>query len=272
MRLPARSLTLAVFGLAASPPALAQVNVVVPNIYTNALGGGVSAVPIDIQGHSWTIQLIYDQGQLTNLVGQDITGIAYRRGAPAAGGGYPLQTTTWSNYVVRLGPSVAPTAATGTYATNFTTAPTQVRSGPWTVPPFAWPNNGPPGPNPWGPVLTFDTPYHYSGGNLAMLITHAGSDNPNIGNALMETTTSTSPGLGIDFAYYANTGFDVSSGSASGFMPVVQFTAVQPVPEPASCLLTGAVVLAVGVARRPPRRRVLPLPMAPSPSLQTRVH
>jgi hypothetical protein len=265
MRFPARSLTLAIFGLASSPPAHAQVNVVVPNVYTNTVGGGVSAVPIDIQGHSWTIQLVYNQNQLTDLLGQDITGIAYRRGAPASGGGYPLQTTTWSNYVVRLGPSVAPTAATGTYASNFTAAPSQVRSGSWTVPPFAWPNNGPPGPNPWGPVLTFDTPYHYTGGNLAMLITHSGSDNPNIGNALMETTTSTSTGMGSDYVYYANTGFDVSSGSASGFMPVVQFTAVQSVPEPASCLLIGAVVIALGATRRTPRCRGLTTPFWPEP-------
>src|SRR5439155_19166976 len=109
--------------------------------------------------------------------------------------------------------------------------------------------------NPWGPVIAFDTPYHYTGGNLAMLITHPGSDNTNIGNALMDTTTSTSPGLGSDFAYYANTGFDVSSGSSSAFMPIVQFTAVQPVPEPATCLLAGATLMGVGAAIRRLRRR-----------------
>jgi hypothetical protein len=235
--------------LALSPPVLAQVNVVVPNVYTNTGGTGVTAVPIDTQGHSWTIQMIYDQSQLTGLVGQDITGIAYRRGA-TAGGGYPLQTTTWSSYVIRLGPGVATSATTGTFANNFTSAPTQVRSGSLTVPSFAWPNFGPPGPNPWGPVITFDTPYHYAGGNLAMLITHPGSDNTLIGNALMDTTMTTSPGYGSDYSYYANTGFDVSTGSASGFMPIVQFTAVQPVPEPASCLLTGAAVMAIGAALR----------------------
>src|SRR5262249_33466392 len=219
-------------------------------------GTGVTAVPIDIQGHPWTIQLIYNQSQLTGLVGQDITGIAYRRGA-TLGGGYPLQTTTWSTYVIRLGPSVAPSAATGTYASNFTAAPTEVRSSSLTVAAFAWPNFGPPGPNPWGPVITFDTPYHYDGGSLAMLITHPGSDNTNIGNALMDTTNNTSPGIGTDYSYFANTGFDVLSGSPSQFMPIVQITAFTPVPEPASCLLvagTALVVGAVAVLRRQRRR------------------
>jgi hypothetical protein len=242
-----------VLGLGSPSSVPAQVNVVVPNFYTNTNGTGVTAVPIDIQGHPWTIQLIYNQSQLTGLVGQDITGIAYRRGA-TAGGGYPLQTTTWSTYVIRLGPSVAPNAATGTYASNFTAAPTQVHSGSFTVPPFAWPNFGPPGPNPWGPVITFDTPYHYDGGNLAMLITHPGSDNTNIGNALMDTTTNSSPGIGTDYSYFANTGFDVPSGSPTQFMPIVQFTAVQPVPEPATCLLTGAAVMGVVAALRRRRR------------------
>src|SRR6516225_8288471 len=107
-----------------------------------------------------------------------------------------------------------------------------------------------PGPNPWGPVITFDTPYHYTGGNLAVLITHPGSDNTLIGNALMDTTMTTSPGYGSDYSYYANTGFDVSTGSASGFMPIVQFTAVQPVPEPASPLMTAAAVIAIAAALR----------------------
>jgi hypothetical protein len=250
----ARGLVAVALGLGLSSPAPAQeVQVVVPNFYTNTNGTGVTAVPIDTQGHSWTIQLIYNQSQLTGLIGQDITGIAYRRGA-TAGGSYPLSQTTWDPYVVRLGPSVAPNAATGTFASNFTAAPTQVHSGSFSVPTFAWPNFGPPGPNPWGPVLSFDVPYHYAGGNLAMLITHPGSDNTNIGNALMDTTTSTSPGFGTDYSYFAATGFDVPSGAATQFMPIVQFTAAQPVPEAEACLLVGATLVGAGVVRRRLRR------------------
>lgn len=223
--------------------------VVVPNVYTNQNGLGVTALPIDIQGHPRTLQWIISAGQLTNLVGMDLTGISYRRGA-TQGGSYPLVTTTWSTYVIRLGPSVAPSAATATFASNFTSTPVQVRSGSWTVPPFAWPNFGPPGPNPWGPVASFDTPYLYTGGDLAMLVTHPGSDNNNIGNALMDTTTHNSPGFGTDYSYFYDFSFDSSSGAATEFMPIVQFTAVTPTPEPSSWLAAGAAVLGVGAGLR----------------------
>jgi hypothetical protein len=226
----------------------AQTQIVVPNAYQNLNGLGVSDLPIDIQGHSDTLQLIISGSQLTNLVGMDLTAISYRRGA-TQGGGYPLQTTTWSNYVIRLGPSVAPNSATGAFASNYTAAPTQVRSGPWTVPPFAWPNFGPPGPNPFGPDATFNTPYLYTGGNLALLITHTGSDNPNIGNALMDTTTHTSPGFGTDYSYFTDFSFDSALGSSTEFMPIVRFTAVAAVPEPGSVLTVAALVSFI-VARR----------------------
>jgi MYXO-CTERM domain-containing protein len=241
--------------LAGLCPAAASAQVVVPNAYENLNGLGVSSMPIDIQGNPRTLQLVISASQLTNLVGMDLTGISYRRGA-TAGGSYPLQQTTWSDYVIRLGPSVAPSAATGSFPGNFTAAPTEVRSGPWTVPFFAWPNNGPPGPNPWGPEATFDTPYLYTGGNLAVLITHPGSDNPNIGNALMDTTTHNSPGFGTDYSFFYDFSFDAASGSPTEFMPIVRFSAVTPTPEP-SGWLTGAAALAAAVAaarrRRPGR-------------------
>ena len=253
MGLCARCLPVVFLGLGWSSPVHAQSQVVVPNTYTNTDGLGVSSVPIDAQNRSWTFQLICNQSQLTGLIGQEITGIAYRRGA-TEGGGYPLVTTTWESYIIRVGPSVAPNAATGTFASNFTAAPTEVRSSSLTVPPFAWPNLGPPGPNPWGPVITFDTPFLYTGGDLAIQIAHPGSNNPSIGNALMDTTATASPGRGTDYSYFAGTGFDVSSGVSSVFMPIAQFTAVTPVPEPATSLLTGAALMGLGAALLAQRR------------------
>ena len=124
---------------------------------------------------------------------------------------------------------------------------------------LAWPNNGPGAPNPWGPEIGFDTPYHYTGGHLAMLITHPGSDNPNIGNALLDAAGMNTPGRGIDYSYFAGQGFDINSGSSSNFLPVVRFTAVEPVPEPATWmiwLLLGTAFAGYQVWwRRSPRRR-----------------
>jgi hypothetical protein len=238
MRFRTRSLMAVVMAFGLTSIVSAQVHVVAPNFYTNAEGPGSSSVPIHIQNNPWTFQLIINQSQLSGLVGTQITGIAYRHSA-VMGGGYPLVTTTWSNYVVRLGESVAPSAATTTFSNNFTAGSTEVRSGAFTVGPNAWPNNGAPGPNPWGPTIEFDTPFLYTGGHLAMLITHPGSDNPNIGNALIDTTGMASPGLGTDFSYFAATGFDSLSGGASNFMPIVRFTGIPSVPEPGTCLLVG---------------------------------
>lgn len=230
---------------------------VVPNVYTNDEGPASTPLPIHVQDNPWTFQLILNQNQLTGLVGHDLTAISYRHSA-VMGGGYPLQPTTWSNYVIRLGPSVAPNTATGTFAANFTAAPTEVHSGSFTVPPGAWPNFGPGNPNPWGPELVFDTPYRYTGGNLAMLMTHTGSDNPNIGNALIDAAGMNTLGRGTDYSYFAGQGFDVGAGAASNFLPVVQFSATAPVPEPTTCLLIGTVPLVVAATARRLRRRKLP--------------
>jgi hypothetical protein len=237
-----------VVGWGSTAPVYAQV--VVPNFYESVEGPGSSALPVHIQGNPWTFQLIVHENQLTSLVGKELTAISYRRSA-TEGGGYPIQTTSWAPYVIRLGPSVAPAAATGTFADNFSASPTQVRSGTLTVPPFAWPNQGVPGPNPFGPEISFDTPYLYTGGNLAMLITHPGSDNPNIGNALMDTAGTASPGRGTDFVYFAGQGFDVSSGSTSVFLPIVRFTAITPVTESETTLLAaGGALCAFAALRR----------------------
>jgi len=238
-----------VVGLMSAHVVSAQTFVVAPNIYTNAEGPGSAPVPIDIQNFSWTFQLVINQNQLTGLLGHQITGIAYRHSA-VMGGGYPLVTTTWSNYVIRLGESVAPSAATTTFSNNFTAGSTQVRSGAFTVGPNAWPNNGAPGPNPWGPTLEFDTPFLYTGGHLAMLLTHPGSNNPDMGNALIDATGMSSPGRGTDFAYFAGVGFDVATGNSSNFMPVVRFTGIPAVPEPGAGLLIGTVLAGLAVVSR----------------------
>ncbi len=82
---------------------------------------------------------------------------------------------------------------------------------------------------------------------------HPGSDNPQIGDALIDTTGSASPGLGTNYAYVAGQGFDTLAGASSVFLPVVRFS-FQPVPEPATGLLAcGAVAGCVAAWRR--RRR-----------------
>jgi hypothetical protein len=244
-------------GLAAATSAAAQVVVVVPNIYTSTTGSGLSQVLIGIQGNPRTSQFIWNANQLAGLIGMQITGVNYRLHT-AIPNGYPLQTTTWSDYRISMGPSVTPSLATGTYASNFLTTPTLVRSGPLSVPPFAW-NTGGSGstPDPWGVFIPFDTPFVYTGGPLGMLFTHPGSNNPDQGNALLDSTSGSSPGNGVDYTNIGSAGFNATTGASTVFSTIIQLNAI-PVPEPTSIVLMGMLgPLIVPMFRRARQRSTL---------------
>src|SRR5262245_42977920 len=120
-----------------SAAARAQVLVTVPNIYETTNGPGVSSILIAPQNNPWTVQLVLNANQLTGMIGTTITGITYRLNAVTPNG-YPRfdrPATTWSDYRISLGPSVAPSLATTTFAANYLSPPTLVRSGPLTVGP-----------------------------------------------------------------------------------------------------------------------------------------
>jgi hypothetical protein len=119
-----------------------------------------------------------------------------------------------------------------------------------TVPPLAWPQGSPPAPSPWGIEITFNTPYLYTGGNLALLVTHPGSNNPDQGNSLLDASASSSPGLNTDYAEVAANSFNATAGNLSNFVTVVRFTGVPAaVPEPTTLLLVavGLALVVVGM-------------------------
>ncbi len=217
---------------------------VAPNIYTNAEGPGSSNSLIRNLANPRTVQLIFDQNQLTGLVNHNITSIFYRL-SNVLPNGYPIVQTTWAEYQIRLGPSVAPSVAGTTFATNFTVSPTTVRTGPLTVSPFSWTVGTPPNPSPWGVEIVFNTPYLYTGGHLALLVTHPGSDNPDQGNSLLDASGSMSPGVGVDYTAIAANSFDASAGTSNVFVNVIRFRGVAAVPEPGtiSLVLLGLAAL-----------------------------
>jgi hypothetical protein len=237
--------------LALAAPAAAQVSTTIPNIYATTSGTGLSNVLDSPQNNPWTVQLIWNANQLTNLVGMQLTSIHYRLGA-AIPNGYPLTTTTWADYQISFGPSVTPAAASTTIANNFLATPTLVRSGPLTVSPLAWNTGGggPPNPNPWGVEITFQSPFIYTGGNLAMLVTHPGSNNPNQGNSLLDAASSTSAGNGVDYQFVAGNSFNATTGVLSPFSTTVLLSGITPIPEPSALILVGSLVPVVRRLRR----------------------
>jgi hypothetical protein len=248
-----------VMALAWPVVAAGQSFVVAPNIYENTEGPGSSNSLIRNAGNPRTVQIIFSATQLTEMVNRNITGVTYRL-SNVLPGGYPLVTTTWSQYQIRLGPSVAPASAGTTFADNFLTATTLVRTGPLTVPPFAWQVGSPPNPSPWGIEITFNTPYLYTGGNLGLLVTHPGSDNPDQGNSLLDSSGSASPGVGTEYTSFVSNEFNGSSGVSTVFVNVLRFTtSAASVPEPGTIALLAASALGLGWVWWLRRRRAVDL-------------
>jgi hypothetical protein len=248
-------LALAAFLLAVPQVAAQTTYVVTPNVYTNVEGPGSNSILIRHKDRPHTDMIILSSTQLTGLLNRSITGVTYRL-TYIIPGPYPLVTTTWANYTIRMGPSVTPSALTTTFLNNFTGTPTTVRTGPLTVAPFSWPTGFPPAPSPWGIEIPFTTPYVYTGGDLAFMVTHPGSDNPDQGNSLLNSSGSASPGNGIDFNNLSANSDTATIGTRTNFSTVLRFSSVAAsVPEPGTLFLCGVLLTTAGLGLWWRRRR-----------------
>jgi hypothetical protein len=132
--------------------------------------------------------------------GAVITGVSLRFSTltsnPAS---WPATDITWNDYSIWAGPA-QPTASWGTDPwQNFLGTPTQVRSGPMTLDAGTFGNLNPPGttPNPWSEFyFDFQQPILYLGGDLAMLFSHPGSNDPNLAQ-YPEVVTSSAATYGV---------------------------------------------------------------------------
>jgi hypothetical protein len=133
---------------------------------------------------------------------------------------------------------------TTTFATNFVGTPTTVRSGALTVNAGSY-TAGATGttPNPFGPTVTFNSAYTYTGGNLLIEIRHSGSNIVNGSTDFLDCVPTTDPGYGVNFWSATATGNTATVGAANTFT-VTRLT-VAPVPEPASMAVLGIGALAM---------------------------
>jgi hypothetical protein len=112
-------------------------------------------------GAALTTQQLYVAEDLPGLqAGDVITGISLRLngGSPAFAG------ATFARFDLHLGMGKA--SLTTTFADNFEGPAATVRSGALVLAAAAFPSGG--SPNSFGPVIAFDTPYIYQGGNLLL--------------------------------------------------------------------------------------------------------
>lgn len=195
-----------------------------------------------------TYQYTIDSSQMTGLIGQAIVGMQWRLNGSATTA-WPAAAASYASWDVYVGPGVDPSAMSNTFASNFTGAPTQVRSGPFSVTASSFPSGS--SPNAFGQMLDFTTPYVYTGGDLTVEMRFAMQTGTTIIPSLDAVLASGGPGngWGVNFAGRWATGSTATTAGANGNLLVTNFV----VPEPASSAAVG--ILLAGALRRKPRQR-----------------
>ncbi|MEP7145537.1 MAG: hypothetical protein ABI792_00870 [bacterium] len=162
--------------------------VVVPNV--NAVTQATSSFLGPLANSDRTYQMLINKSQLTNLIGRDIKGFNFRSTATATTS-WPTADVLFNNYTINLSESVAPANRSFTFANNVVGPQIQVRTGPLTIPANSYL------PNSFGPDITFNRPYFYTGGHLLVEIRHTGF----IGTSRsVEATGTSTAGYGTLFS------------------------------------------------------------------------
>lgn len=189
---------------------------------------------------------MYGGGLLGGLTpGSVLTGFQFRR--DGGFGSTPNADTTYTSFDVTLSQSAnAPGALSTTFASNIGGGAVAVRTGSLTFPTDSFPGGA--GPNGFGPLITFATPYTYTGGDLLVTIRHTGAVSA-IGTQGRFLDAEADAGL----QYLRATGFTAATATVNqGLAPVVnfQFTPVAAVPAPpAAALALMGLATAGGLAR-----------------------
>jgi hypothetical protein len=224
-----------------------RADVVVPNSAAGVEADGLfSLTTTSAAGR--TYQYTIDSGQLTGLIGQQILGMQWRLNG-AATAAWPPANTTYSFWDIFVGPGVDPSAMSNTFASNFTAAPTQVRSGALAITAGSYPFGS--SPNAFGPTLDFTTPFLYTGGDLAIEMRFAQQVGSTTQSPFDGVLVSGGPGngWGVDFSSRFATSATGTTGSNANFL-VTNLV----VPEPSSIALAG-ISMAVALWRKPRQRR-----------------
>lgn len=182
---------------------------VVPNVNEDSSATGTFLGPL--ANTDRTYQLLINESQLTNFLGRNITGISWRLPTSATGP-WPAADVNFTAYDIYLSRSVAPANRSLTFANNVIGSQTQVRSGALFIPDSSYGIVG--SPNPFGPVIIFNTPYFYSGGHLLVEIRHDGFTGTS--RSVEASSTSTS-GYGTLFSACWTGSYTGTSGAQGNF-------------------------------------------------------
>jgi len=208
---------------------------VVPAANTNTSGTGAS---FTLVGTDYTGQQVYGASLLSGLpVGAVIDGFRMRLGP---GQSTVTSAVSSSNFDISIGPSAFhPGSLSTSTAGNEGPGTVLARSGPITFPANSFVGGA--NPNPFGPLISFTTPYTYTGGDLLLTFSDTAFSNSPVFDA--------QAGLFSNAQGRQNIGVYNSSTvpqNVDGFALIVQFdyTLASAVPEPSSLTLSGLSVLA----------------------------
>jgi hypothetical protein len=200
-------------GLTVNPPSS---SVVVPNAYENTPGTGVFTGPLT--NTQRTYQWLIQASQLTGLVGKDLLGFKMRIPTSSTAA-WPPADVTYANYDIYLSGSVEPANRSLTFANNVVGPQTQVRSGPLFIPANSYTFGNT--PNDFGPEISFNTPWFYSGGNVLIELRHNGSTGT---SRTTDAITTTTGGYGTLMSACWIGNYTGTAGSAGNFT-IIELTA-----------------------------------------------
>ena len=189
-----------------------QATEVVPPAYTSTTGTATFTGPL--ANTPRTYQLLIQSSQIISLLGKNLTAISWRLPANATAG-WPLSDVSFSNYDIYLSESVEPINRSLTFINNVVGPQRLVRSGVLNVTALTYTFGG--SPNAFGPEISFDSSYLYSGGNLLIEIRQAGFSGTTRTVDAIGTSIS---GYGTQFSACWGSGYAATSGSQGNFSVV----------------------------------------------------
>ena len=185
---------------------------VVPPDYTSAPGTATFTGPL--ANTPRTYQLLIQSTQLISLVGQNLTAISWRLPVNATSN-WPASDVSFASYDIYLSASVEPINRSLTFINNVAGPQRLVRSGILNITDSIYRSGS--SPNEFGPEITFDSSYLYSGGNLLIEMRHTGFSGTTRTIDAIGTSIS---GYGTQFSACWGSGYAATSGSQGNFSVV----------------------------------------------------
>jgi hypothetical protein len=190
----------------------------IPNDYGSTSAGSTFLGPM--ANAARTYQLLINESQLTDHVGRLIDGFAWRLPSSATAP-WPLTDVDFSQFDLRLSPSVAPASRSLTFSANVAGSQVLVKSGPLHVPANSYPfGSSGTVANDWGPMITFDTPYLYMGGHLLIELRHTGFSGSSRSVDAIAATGGPTGVYGIQVSACWTGSYSGTSGSQGNFSAI----------------------------------------------------